>query len=79
MNLRTDRLTGWLWSLAFLAVLGLLCLLFASSLCIVYVASTAGYFDHILVALAALGVLQRGVLARAVLLLAGGAAAILIH
>lgn len=59
--------------------LRLLAVLFASSLCIVYAASTMGYFDHLLLLIAALAVAVRGVAGRAVLLVAGGGLAILIH
>lgn len=59
--------------------LALACVLFASSLCVVYAASTTGYFDLLLLLIAALAVFVRGLGPRLMLLVAGGAAAILVH
>ncbi len=59
--------------------LALACVLFASSLCIVYAASTTGYFDQLLLGIAALGVFAQGLRPRLALLVVGGTAAILLH
>jgi hypothetical protein len=67
------------WMLLLHAQLGLLTILFASSIAIVYLASTTGYFDHILLLLAIITILPSSSRVRLALTLVLGVIAILIH